>query len=81
MKTKDGKFEIYYLFRCDAKNKPSGVIPDKGFCILEKEKKDNYKQLLDRHNLNYDMLIEEFCWDGEEIINQHNIILNNYKNN
>ena len=81
MKTLDGKFEIYYLFRCDTKHNIKEVEPDKWFDLLDKQGKENYKKLLDDNNLNYDMLIEEFCWDGEEVIESHYIVQKNYLNN
>jgi hypothetical protein len=75
------KFKVYYLFRCDDKRKPSDILPDKSFDLTEIEKVFSLKLRLDLLKINYDLVVEWFDYDKQEIISNEYISECNWINN
>jgi len=72
---------IYYLFRCDDKNRPKTMETDEYYPLLDYENVFKLKTELDEKNINYDLLIERFDKSTDEVLSNDYIVSNNYKNN
>ena len=71
---------IYYLFRCDDKNRPDTMQPDESYSLSEYQEVDRLKLELDSKLINYDLLIERFDSSNDEVLSNDYIVANNYKN-
>ena len=72
---------IYYLFRCDDKNRPDTMQTDESYSFDEYEEVIKLKNELDTKGINYDLLIERFDTSNDEVLSNDYIVGNNYKNN
>jgi hypothetical protein len=72
---------IYYLFRCDDPNRPSTMQTDESYALDEYDEVYKLKGELDAKGINYDLLIERFNLDNDEVLSNDYIVQNNYKNN
>lgn len=79
MKTKN--VEIYYVFRCDDKNRPNDMSCDEYFDLSCYQKVKELKEKLDSLSINYDLLIERFDITNHEILSNDYIVDNNCINN
>lgn len=75
------QISIYYLFRCDDKRKPEYMKNDESYPLLEYENVFKLKTELDKNCINYDLLIERFDRNTDEVLSNDYIVSNNYKNN
>ena len=73
--------EIYYLFRCDDKNRPNTMKTDESYSLNEYEKVYTLKEDLDSKGINYDLLIERFDTTTNEVLSNDYIVTKNDKNN
>lgn len=73
--------EIYYLFRCDDKNRPNTMKTDESYSLNEYEKVYTLKEDLDSKGINYDLLIERFDTTTDEVLSNDYIVTKNDKNN
>jgi hypothetical protein len=82
VKTFDKKpdIRIYYLFRCDDKRRPETMQPDESYNLDEHSKVYELKSELDAKGINYDLLIERFDADTDEVLSNDYIVGENYKN-
>ena len=72
---------IYYLFRCDDKNRPNTMQTDESYSLSEYQEVNKLKLELDSKKINYDLLIERFDSSNDEVLSNDYIVGNNYKNN
>jgi hypothetical protein len=72
---------IYYLFRCDDPNRPPTMQTDESYNLDEYDQVHKLKGELDAKGINYDLLIERFNLDNDEVLSNDYIVQNNYKNN
>jgi hypothetical protein len=77
----DSEIRIYYLFRCDDKNRPSTMQTDESYSLNEQEEAYKLKNELDKLGVNYDFLIERFDTSDDSVLSNDYIVNNNYKNN
>ena len=77
----ENPIRIYYLFRCDDKNRPNTMQTDESYSITEYQEVDKLKIELDSKGINYDLLIERFDSSNDEVLSNDYIVGNNYKNN
>jgi hypothetical protein len=75
------QYETYYLIRCDDPNRPNTILPDKHFELDDVRGLKNYLEFCNTHKLNYDLLIEEFDTDNQEVTDNFYLINNNHLNN
>lgn len=82
VKTFDKKpdIRIYYLFRCDDKRRPETMQTDESYNLDEHSKVYELKSELDAKGINYDLLIERFDADTDEVLSNDYIVGENYKN-
>lgn len=73
--------QIYYLFRCDDKNRPGTMQTDESYSLDEHQEVYKLKSQLDAKGINYDLLIERFDSSTDEVLSNDYITQNNYKNN
>jgi hypothetical protein len=71
---------IYYLFRCDDENRPENMQTDESYSLDEYNQVYKLKAELDAKNINYDLVIERYDKDKEEVLSNDYIVRNNYKN-
>lgn len=71
---------IYYLFRCDDPNRPSTMQTDESYDLDEYDEVYKLKGELDAKNINYDLIIERFNSENDEVLSNDYITQNNYKN-
>jgi hypothetical protein len=76
----DSKIEVYYLFRCDDKNRPIGMSPDVSYPLSEHERVMSLVDELNSKGINYDLLIERFDSSTDEVLSNDYIVANNSKN-
>jgi hypothetical protein len=76
----DSKIEVYYLFRCDDKNRPNGMSTDVSYSLLEYEKVMALANELNTIGVNYDLLVERFDSSTDEVLSNDYIVANNFKN-
>jgi len=76
----DSKIQVYYLFRCDDKNRPIGMSPDVSYSLSEHEKVMALCNDLNAKGINYDLLIERFDSSTDEVLSNDYIVANNSKN-
>jgi hypothetical protein len=76
----DSKIEVYYLFRCDDKNRPIGMSPDVSYPLSEYEKVMALADELNTKGINYDLLVERFDSSTDEVLSNDYIVANNFKN-
>jgi len=77
----ESPIQIYYLFRCDDKNRPLYMEPDKSYALDQYQEVNRLKIELDSIGINYDLLIERFDNSSDEVLSNDYIVSNNYKNN
>jgi hypothetical protein len=73
--------ETYFVIHCDDRNRPSEIKTDMYFESNEIEKLSNTLSLLDNNKLNYDLLIETFNNEAQEIEKVVYLVSNNGLNN
>ena len=61
------KTEIYYIIICDDKKSPKGIDTDMYFDLWEIDKMNKVLQICEDNNLNFDLVIEEFDKEKEEL--------------
>jgi hypothetical protein len=71
----------YYMIRCDDAKRPSTILPDKHFELDDLRGLQNYLEICNANKLNYDLLIEEFDKNNEEVTKNIYLINNNHLNN
>jgi len=77
----DSAIQIYYLFRCDDKNRPSKMGSDDSYSLSQHNEVYALKDELDKLGINYDLLIERFDSDDDDVLSNDYIVGNNHKNN
>jgi len=77
----ESTIRIYYLFRCDDQNRPPTMQTDESYALDEHDEVYELKGELDAKGINYDLLIERFNLDNDEVLSNDYIVQNNYKNN
>tara|TARA_B110000503_G_C7024374_1_gene361163 strand:+ start:391 stop:657 length:267 start_codon:yes stop_codon:yes gene_type:complete len=75
------KTEIGYLFRCDDKQRPKEFTPDTYFRLYEFDKVSETVKLFESLKLNYDLVIQEFNVNNDDIKYDINIKIDNWRNN
>lgn len=75
------QYEMYYIIRCDDPNRPYNILPDKHFELDDVRGLKNYLAFCNTHKLNYDLVIEEFDKNNEEVTDNFYLINNNHLNN
>jgi hypothetical protein len=76
----DSRIEVYYLFRCDDKNRPNGISTDVIYTLSDYEKVTFLANELNTMGINYDLLIEWFDSSTDEVLGNDYIVANNFKN-
>jgi hypothetical protein len=71
---------IYYLFRCDDEKRPYLMQTDESYSLDEYNEVYKLKGELDAKGINYDLLIERFDSENDEVLSNDYIVQNNYKN-
>jgi hypothetical protein len=71
----------YYMIRCDDSKRPSNILPDKHFELDDLIGLQNYLEICNAHKLNYDLVIEEFDKNNEEVTKNIYLINKNHLNN
>jgi hypothetical protein len=71
---------LYYLFRCDDTRRPETMQTDESYNLDEYSKVYELKSELDAKGINYDLLIERFDTDTDEVLSNDYIVQENYKN-
>lgn len=72
--------DIYYLFRCDDKNRPIDMSSDVSYSLSEYEIVMALANELNTKCINYDLLIERFNRRTDEVLSNDYIVSNNNKN-
>ena len=78
---KNPDIRIYYLFRCDDKRRPETMQTDESYNLDEHSKVYELKRQLDAKGIKYDLLIERFDTESDEVLSNDYIVGENYKNN
>ena len=76
-----GSIKVYYLFRCDDNRRPETMKADEFYALDEHKKVYELKEQLDAKGINYDLLIERFDTESDEVLSNDYIVGENYKNN
>ena len=76
-----GSIKVYYLFRCDDNRRPEKMKTDESYALDEHKKVYELKEQLDAKGINYDLLIERFDTESDEVLSNDYIVGENYKNN
>jgi hypothetical protein len=74
------QYEIYYIIRCDDPKRPNTILPDKYFELYDVYGLQNYLEICNAHKLNYDLVIEEFDKNNEEVTENIYLINKNHLN-
>jgi hypothetical protein len=74
------QFESYYMIRCDDPKRPSTILPDKHFELNNLIGLQNYLDICNANKLNYDLVIEEFDKNNEEVTENIYLINKNHLN-
>jgi len=77
----ESTISIYYVFRCDDVNAPSSMATDETHPLSMYDIVYALKQKLDTDGINYDLLIERFDSEHDDVLSNDYIVSNNYKNN
>jgi hypothetical protein len=76
-----GSIDYYAYFRCDQNNKPDVIKTDMSFELHETEYMADVLIIADRYKLNYDFGIQSFDTKTDSVLEEVDIVSNNYLNN
>jgi hypothetical protein len=69
----------YYLFRCDDPKRPSWMPTDLHFGLFEMERVTEIRRRLDADKVNYDLVVERFDPNTQNILTNDYIVEKNWK--
>ena len=76
--TKNKNRQIYYMFCCDDRKWKGST--DESFELTELKELNDLLKICNELHLNYDLSIDEWWEEKQELVDQLYIIRNNYKN-
>jgi len=74
--------QIYYMFCCDDEKKGLNkkIKTDESFKLTELDELNDLLKICNNLHINYDLSIDHWSEEKQELVNQLYIIQNNYKN-